>query len=65
MNHTGHMDEEKVKKIKAKLKKRLPLFVFLALSTTTFFFASSLFLDEAYKDVILIVMIWALPLFIH
>lgn len=59
------MDEEKVKKIKAKVKKRIPLFVFLALSTVTFIFASSLFLDDAYKDAIIIVMIWALPLFIH
>ncbi|WP_173364805.1 MULTISPECIES: hypothetical protein [unclassified Fibrobacter] len=47
------------------MKKRLPLFVFLAIATTCFFLASSLLLDDSYKDIILISMVWALPLFIH
>ena len=50
---------------KQKLKKRLPLLIFLTLSTTIFFLASTLLLDESYKDIIIIAMIWALPLFIH
>ena len=49
----------------ARLKKRLPLLIFLAVATVAFFLASSLFLDDSYKDIILICMIWALPLFIH
>lgn len=59
------MEVTKSKKIIARLKKRLPLFVFLALSTIAFFLASSLLLDDSYKDIFLICMIWALPLFIH
>ncbi|WP_163437125.1 hypothetical protein [Fibrobacter succinogenes] len=47
------------------MKKRLPLLIFLTLSTTIFFLASTLLLDESYKDIIIIAMIWALPLFIH
>ena len=48
-----------------KLKRKLPLLVFLTLSTAIFFLASTLLLDDSYKDIILIAMIWALPLFIH
>ena len=48
-----------------KMKKRLPLLIFLTISTTIFFLASALLLDESYKDIIIIAMIWALPLFIH
>ncbi|WP_407456637.1 hypothetical protein [Fibrobacter sp.] len=47
------------------MKKRLPLLIFLTLSTAIFFLASALLLDESYKDIIIIAMIWALPLFIH
>ena len=50
---------------KQKLKKRLPLLIFLTISTTIFFLASALLLDESYKDIIIIAMIWALPLFIY
>lgn len=50
---------------KQKMKKRLPLLIFLTISTTIFFLASALLLDESYKDIIIIAMIWALPLFIH
>lgn len=50
---------------KQKLKKRIPLLIFLTISTTIFFLASALLLDESYKDIIIIAMIWALPLFIH
>ena len=50
---------------KQKLKKRLPLLIFLTLSPSIFFLASALLLDESYKDIIIIAMIWALPLFIH
>ena len=50
---------------KQKMKKRLPLLIFLTISTTIFFLASALLLDESYKDIILIAMIWALPPFIH
>ena len=49
----------------ARLKTRLPLFIVLAVATAAFFLASSLFLDDSYKDIILICMIWARPLFIH
>ena len=50
---------------KQNMKKRLPLLIFLTISTTIFFLASALLLDESYKDIIIIAMIWALPLFIH
>jgi hypothetical protein len=59
------MDNQQTNKFKKKLKKRLPLLIFLTLSTTIFFLASALLLDESYKDIIIIAMIWALPLFIH
>ena len=59
------MDIEKQKKIKENLKKRLPLFLFLALCTITFFLASTLLLEDSYKDIFLVIMIWSLPLFIH
>lgn len=59
------MDNEEKMTWKNKLKKKLPLLIFLTLSTTIFFFASTLLLDDSYKDIILIGMIWALPLFIH
>jgi hypothetical protein len=59
------MDNKRINKFKKKMKKRLPLLIFLTLSTTIFFLASALLLDESYKDIIIIAMIWALPLFIH
>jgi hypothetical protein len=59
------MDNKQTNKFKKKLKKRLPLLIFLTLSTNIFFLASALLLDESYKDIIIIAMIWALPLFIH
>jgi hypothetical protein len=59
------MDDKKQNNFKERLKKRLPLLIFLTLSTTIFFLASALLLDESYKDIIIIAMIWALPLFIH
>ena len=60
-----YMDNKQLNKIKKKMKKRIPLLIFLTLSTTIFFLASTLLLDESYKDIIIIAMIWALPLFIH
>jgi len=59
------MDDQTTNNFKERLKKRLPLLIFLALSTTIFFLASTLLLDESYKDIIIIAMIWSLPLFIH
>lgn len=59
------MDFEKRQKMKKFLKKRLPLFLFLAICTISFILASTLLLQDSYKDIFLIVMIWALPLFIH
>ena len=59
------MEEPKPNIFIARLKKRLPLFIFLAIATAAFFLASTLLLDDSYKDIILISMIWALPLFIH
>jgi hypothetical protein len=59
------MDEKDQNNFLEKMKKRLPLLIFLTLSTTIFFLASALLLDESYKDIIIIAMIWALPLFIH
>ena len=59
------MEEPKNNKFIERIKKRLPLLIFLAIATIAFFFASSLLLDDSYKDIILIAMIWALPLFIH
>jgi hypothetical protein len=59
------MGDKKRNNFKKKLKKRLPLLIFLTLSTAIFFLASTLLLDESYKDIIIIAMIWALPLFIH
>ena len=59
------MEDNKRKKYLDKLKKRIPLFVFLAIATIAFFLASTLLLDDSYKDIILIAMVWSLPLFIH
>lgn len=59
------MDNDEKQNWSIKIKKRIPLLVFLTLSTTIFFLASTLLLDESYKDIIIIAMIWALPLFIH
>ncbi len=55
-----YMDNKQLNKIKKKMKKRLPLLIFLTLSTAIFFLASTLLLDESYKDIIIIAMIWAL-----
>lgn len=59
------MDFEKRQRIKKFWKKRLPLFLFLAICTISFILASTLLLQDCYKDIFIIVMIWALPLFIH
>jgi len=59
------MEDPKLQKFIVRLRKRLPLIIFLAIATAAFFLASSLFLEDSYKDIILICMIWALPLFIH
>lgn len=59
------MENNEKKNWKKKMKKRLPLLVFLSLSTVIFFLASTILLDDSYKDIIIIAMIWALPLFIH
>jgi hypothetical protein len=58
------MDDNKKDFIQV-LKKRIPLFIFLAVATIAFFLTSSLLLDDSYKDIILIAMVWSLPLFIH
>ena len=57
--------QSKRDKFKKFLRKRAPLWVFLTLATIIFFLSSTLLMGEAYKDIILIAMIWALPLFIH
>ena len=59
------MEDPKNKKFIATLKKQIPLFVFLAIATIAFFLASTLLLDDSYKYIILIAMVWSLPLFIH
>ena len=59
------MEDPKNKNFIVTLKKRIPLFVFLAIATIAFFLASTLLLDDSYKDIILIAMVWSLPLFIH
>lgn len=59
------MSDIEKRKWKKKLRKKLPLLIFLSLSTFIFFLASTLLLDDSYKDILLVVMIWALPLFIH
>ena len=59
------MEDAKLKKFRVRLKKRLPLLIFLAIATIAYFLASTLLLDDSYKDIIFITMIWALPLFIH
>ena len=59
------MEDPKITNFIATLKKRIPLFVFLAIATIAFFLASTLLLDDSYKDIILIAMVWSLPLFIH
>ena len=55
----------KREKFKKFLRKRAPLWVFLSLATVIFFLSSTLLMGESYKDIVLIAMIWALPLFIH
>lgn len=57
--------EDRNKTFFATMKKRIPLFIFLAIATIAFFLASTLLLDDSYKDIILIAMVWSLPLFIH
>ena len=57
--------QSRKEKIKRFLKKRAPLWVFLSLATVIFFLSSTLLMGESYKDIVLIAMIWALPLFIH
>jgi len=59
------MEKAKKDRIKRYFKRRLPLWIFLTLSTIIFFLASTLLMGESYKDIVLIAMIWALPLFIH
>lgn len=59
------MDKIKKQNFKDKLKKNIPLFVFLIISTIIFFLSSTLLIGDDYKDIIIIAMIWALPLFIH
>jgi hypothetical protein len=59
------MEDMKNKNFRNTMKKRIPLFVFLTICTIAFFLASSLLLDDSYKDIILIAMVWSLPLFIH
>ena len=59
------MEDMKNKNFRNTMKKRIPLFVFLAIATIAFFLASTLLLDDSYKDIILIAMVWSLPLFIH
>ncbi|MBR4915909.1 MAG: hypothetical protein IKZ45_02360 [Fibrobacter sp.] len=59
------MEDMKSQKYLDLMKKRIPLFVFLAIATIAFFLASTLLLDDSYKDIILIAMVWSLPLFIH
>ena len=58
------MEDKKKKKFIDRVKKKIPLFIFLTIATIVFFLASTLLLDDSYKD-ILIAMIWALPLFVH
>ena len=60
-----NMENEDKISWKTKLKKKVPLLVFLSLSTAIFFLASTLLLEDSYTDIFLIAMIWALPLFIH
>ncbi|MCQ2097774.1 MAG: hypothetical protein MJY87_07520 [Fibrobacter sp.] len=57
------MENENRKNWKTKFKKRIPLLIFLTLSTIIFFLASTLL--DINKDIIIIAMFWALPLFIH
>lgn len=59
------MEDAKLKKFMTRAKKKVPLFIFLTIATIVFFLASTLLLDDSYKDIILIAMIWALPLFVH
>ena len=59
------MEDKKKKKFIDRVKKKIPLFIFLSIATIVFFLASTLLLDDSYKDIILIAMIWALPLFVH
>lgn len=59
------MENVKKDRIKRYIKRRIPLWIFLTLSTIIFFLASTLLMGESYKDIVLIAMIWALPLFIH
>ena len=65
LDYIEGMEEKDQNNWTQKMKKRLPLLIFLTLSTAIFFLASALLLDESYKDIIIIAMIWALPLFIH
>ena len=59
------MEDKKKKKFIDRVKKKIPLFIFLTIATIVFFLASTLLLDDSYKDIILSAMIWALPLFVH
>ncbi|NLO23767.1 MAG: hypothetical protein GX116_05480 [Fibrobacter sp.] len=52
-------------KIKQMLLGRLSLVIFFLLAFLGLFFASTLLLEESYKDVFIVIMIWSLPLFLH
>jgi hypothetical protein len=44
---------------------RLSLVIFFLLAFLGLFFASTLLLEESYKDIFIVIMIWSLPLFLH
>lgn len=52
-------------KIKQMLLGRLSLVIFFLLAFLGLFFASTLLLEESYKDIFIVIMIWSLPLFLH
>jgi hypothetical protein len=52
-------------KVPQKLRKWLGFGVFLSVSTLFLLLASTVLLKDASADILLIVIIWCLPLFIH
>lgn len=47
------------------LKRKAPIIAFLALTSVVFLLSSSMLLSGSCADIMLIVLIWCLPLFIH
>lgn len=65
IDNIRHMTNDFLGKKLHSLKKQLPLLVFLLLSIIILLLASTFFFKGSCVDILLILIIWCLPLFIH